>query len=175
MLTFYAPLRRRGHIALHMSVCPSVTFLFPINQILEHLYLPSSNFVHTAVMGSRFWGHLVKCQGHQGQMFQNHIKLFKKQFPETHFFIIHLCNLFWTDLYPVVQNVCDKKALTGGSMLYKHLVFFWKDEMQFTIYFEIIVQIKTKVCWKFYLSRVVYQLWCFLLTIPLVFYFICYK
>ena len=41
--------------------------------------------------------------------------------------------------------------------------------MQFTIYFEIIVQIKTKVCWKFHLSRVVYQLDAFYLQYHLSF------
>jgi len=49
-----------------------------------------------------------KGQGRQGQMFQNHFKLFKEQFPEMIFVFIYLCNLFELT-YQVVQNICDKK------------------------------------------------------------------
>jgi len=58
------PSKKSGHIALHMSLSLSVTFRFrSITQ--EHLELPSSNFSHTFVLGSRgtlmILGSRVKC------------------------------------------------------------------------------------------------------------------
>jgi len=62
---------QREHIALHMS-CQSVTFSF----LLNNLRTPSSNLVHTSILGSRGTLLILGSLG-QGHMFQNHFKLFK--------------------------------------------------------------------------------------------------
>ena len=99
-----------------MSLRSNVPKMFPINnsKMPWPTVLKLSPHIHPVEEHYWFQGHWVKGQDHKRQIFQNHFKLFKEQFPKMNFFI-HLCNLFELT-YPVVQNICEKNQVLGGIM-----------------------------------------------------------
>ena len=115
------PFERREGILLctGQSVCPFVTFSFPINNSRT----PRPTFLHTSVLGSRgtysFWGYWVKGQSHGGQMCQNHFQLLSKVSISQNEFLLH--TFVHLILNWLIQNICDKKVL-WGIMFYEHLL-----------------------------------------------------
>ena len=111
---------------------PNMPKLFPTNTSRT----PWPTFLklspHISSVQQRFWGHWVNGQGHLGQMFQNHFKVFSNNFPKWSS-SSYICASYFKLTFPVVQNICDKKAL-GGIMFYEH---FW---LTFKFRF-------TQICW----------------------------
>ena len=92
---------------------------------LGRLYLPSSNLVHTSILGSR--GTLmilglnvkvtkVKCS----KTLSNCLSL-NNTFPKW-ISSSYICATYFERTYAVWPNICDKKSI-GGIMFYEHLLF----------------------------------------------------
>ena len=114
----YAPSKKRRHIALNMSIGPSVTFLFPINNSRTTLtYLPQTWFAHLSLVAEEpywFWDHWVKGQGHRRQMCQN---CFWSITGEGH-------NVLQTSLVFLLLVPCDK-YLWSSEIFWLSWVCFW--------------------------------------------------
>ena len=69
----------------------------------------------------RFWSHWVK--GHRSQMFQNYSDCLINNFPKW-ISSLFICATYFEQTNPVVQHICEKKALWGIVFINVSCLYF---------------------------------------------------
>ena len=108
-----------------MSVCPSVTFSFPINNSRTPwpTFLKLGPHIRPGQQKNPILGSLDQRSRSPGSNVSKTVSdWLSNNFPKMNIFFIHLCNLFWTDLSSFTKHLCQNKSL-GGITFYKHLLF----------------------------------------------------